>query len=117
GKPRTLHVAESLASINFNDFEPGLISSEFSEQGNGRVRPLVRDRLFSVDLHEFDEGKMLTLAAAKMQIVPVLTGPWTVEAGQGNVSLGPGQFCLLPASLQEGVMWASRTTSFLCVEA
>ncbi len=27
GKPRELHVAESLASIDFNDFEPGLVQS------------------------------------------------------------------------------------------
>src|SRR5215472_12328728 len=30
GKPRELHVSESLASIDFNDFEPGLIQSRLA---------------------------------------------------------------------------------------
>ena len=30
GKPRALHIAESLASINFKDFEPPLISAQFA---------------------------------------------------------------------------------------
>src|SRR5207245_4685183 len=33
GKPRALHVAESLASINFNDFEPPPIPGEFTAAG------------------------------------------------------------------------------------
>ena len=30
GKPRELHVAQSLASIDFNDFEPELVQSKFT---------------------------------------------------------------------------------------
>ena len=30
GKPRELHVAQSLASIDFNDFEPKLVQSKFA---------------------------------------------------------------------------------------
>src|SRR6476469_9715684 len=30
GKPRELHVEPSLASIDFNDFEPSLVQSEYS---------------------------------------------------------------------------------------
>jgi mannose-6-phosphate isomerase len=33
GKPRALHIQESLASIDFNDFEPAVLHSRFSGAG------------------------------------------------------------------------------------
>src|SRR5688500_16350526 len=50
GRPRDLHVTESLASIDFADVEPSLVSSEPSIEGQFASRPLVRDALFNVDL-------------------------------------------------------------------
>src|SRR5438105_6685911 len=49
GKPRALHVAQSLASIDFNDFEPDLIPRHYKNLGSAQVRPLVHDSLFSVE--------------------------------------------------------------------
>src|SRR6266446_7605377 len=49
GKPRALHIPESLASINFNDFEPPLLQGDFTGTGPVKVRPLVRDPLFEVE--------------------------------------------------------------------
>src|SRR2546427_778804 len=40
GKPRALHVEESLASINFDDFEPGLIRAASRTDGPAHVRLL-----------------------------------------------------------------------------
>src|SRR5439155_3212833 len=48
GKPRALHIEQSLASIDFNDFEPGLVRGNFSGPGPIKSRPLVRDPLFTV---------------------------------------------------------------------
>src|SRR5437868_10317599 len=49
GKPRDLHVDQSLASIDFNDFEPSLIQNDFSGTGPARVRPLVNSSFFKVE--------------------------------------------------------------------
>jgi len=52
GKPRELHEAQSLASIDFNDFEPGLVQSEFSGNANLQRRELVQNAPFAVEAGE-----------------------------------------------------------------
>jgi len=56
GRPRELHVAQSLASINFEDFGPSLVEQKFS--GNDKIKtcPLVRDPLFNVETVEMKTG-------------------------------------------------------------
>src|SRR5512138_666986 len=49
GKPRQLHVAESLASIDFQDFEPGLVHARPRVRGAAQVQSLVDDPLFKVE--------------------------------------------------------------------
>jgi len=44
GKPRELHVPQSLASIDFDDFEPALVNSPFKAVGDARIRQLVTIR-------------------------------------------------------------------------
>src|SRR5882672_1179291 len=56
GKPRELHLAQSLASVDFNDFEPSLLPHSFATTGLGRVRPLVHDRAFTVEACEANAG-------------------------------------------------------------
>src|SRR5450755_101752 len=46
GKPRELHIAQSLASIDFNDFEPKLVQNQFRDNSVFKSRPLVGDPLF-----------------------------------------------------------------------
>src|SRR5215469_11272222 len=46
GKPRELHIPQSLASIDFNDFEPKLVDSPFVADGQIQKRALVDDPLF-----------------------------------------------------------------------
>src|SRR5262249_1256969 len=41
GKPRALHVPQSLASINFKDFEPPLLPRDSTTAGAFRRRPLI----------------------------------------------------------------------------
>jgi mannose-6-phosphate isomerase len=99
GKPRELHVPQSLASIDFNDFEPSLLSRTFVQQGAQQVRLLVRDPLFTVEVHQVGAGVEMPLPAGKMQIIALLAGRVQVGGGQATVTLALGQFCLLPASL------------------
>jgi mannose-6-phosphate isomerase len=117
GKPRALHVAQSLASINFNDFDPPLVQSQFPANGAARSRPIVRDPLFNVDNLELKAGARVQLAGKKLQILAVVRGSLTVQSGMEAVTLAAGQFSLLPAELDKTELVASADTSLLRVEA
>lgn len=116
GKPRELHVEKSLASIDFNDFEPSVIGGTSKEGGPLRVRELVSDPLFKVELCEAETLEHYPRAAGLMQIIGVLKGSLQIEHRSQDVSLQAGQFCLLPAS--ESVTLNNQgPVSFLRIEA
>src|ERR1035437_4149949 len=117
GKPREVHVPQSLASIDFNDFEPSLLPSAFVRQDAQRVRPLVSDPLFSVEVHQADPAVTAPLRPNKMQIVALLAGRVHVISGQENLILTPGQFCLVPASLAQVILRSETPATFLRIEA
>jgi len=116
GKPRELHIPQSLASIDFEDFEPALVSSEYSGSGDERVRPLVSDPLFEVSACTLAAGAGAGTAAGKMQIIGLLKGRLTVQHPAQPVTLKPGEFCLLPASLGSMNLRADAPAEFLRVE-
>jgi mannose-6-phosphate isomerase len=117
GKPRELHVPQSLASIDFNDFEPPLLPRAFVQTGPQKVRPLVCDPLFIVEAHEASAGASVPLRPGKMQIIGLVAGQAQVGDGQMNVALAPGQFCLVPASLAQVTLRAETPANFLRIEA
>src|SRR6267378_1553299 len=96
GKPRDLHVAQSLASIDFNDFEPKLAQGQFT--GNEtKTRPLVNDPLFNVEAVEMKSGTHTDLKSRALQIVGVVRGQIEIHSGSTLVKLSSGEFCLVPA--------------------
>ncbi len=116
GEPREVHIPQSLASIDFEDFEPAVIRDETEGKEAAGVRTLVRDPLFVVELHRLRPG-LAALPTGTMQILGVLSGQVQVREKQGVVSLSPGQFCLLPASLDQVSVQSETAASFLRVEA
>src|SRR5215204_1529056 len=56
GKPRELHIEQSLASIDFHDVEPSLIKSIYSRNPTMKVRYVVDDPLFRVDGYQVKRG-------------------------------------------------------------
>jgi mannose-6-phosphate isomerase len=117
GKPRELHVAQSLASIDFNDFEPTLVSANYSGSENVRSRPIVRDPLFNVDDVEIKNGSRTVLAENKLQIIAVVRGTVQIQSEDTVVALSAGQFCLVPAELEMTEVVAGVDTSLLRVES
>ena len=115
GKPRELHVPQSLASIDFNDFEPSLLPRTFIQEGMQQVRPLVCDPLFTVEACQAGAGADVPLRPRKLQIIALLAGRVQVGGGQAAVALAPGQFCLLPASLAVRLRMEEAAT-FLRIE-
>jgi mannose-6-phosphate isomerase len=116
GKPRALHVAESLASMDFTDFEPRLVESPMSSDRGSTVRPLVNDPLFKVDACSLEAGQRLPLHGRRLEILGVLAGQAAVDGSGQTFALRPGQFCLVPAAMEKVELRAETRCRFLRVE-
>jgi len=88
GKPRQLHVDQALESIDFNDVAPKLIEPK------GEL--LVKHELFELQKWNLDSPREVT-PRGQFAIVCCLTG----SVSCANVDLRPGEFFLVPASLQD----------------
>ena len=117
GKPRDLHIAPSLASIDFNDFAPALVAQASEADGKIRRRALVKDPLFETDLLEMPAGAAHRLPPRQLQILAVTNGTVRIQSGATSVSLSAGQFSLIPASLGQTEILASSEAVLLCVRA
>jgi len=119
GQPRELHVAQSLASIDFNDFEPKLVPAKYHQAPKFKYRHLVQDPLFNVQEMTFENAGSFVLAGKLLRIIAVVKGAVTISDGGSKISveLKPGQFGLIPASLKGVEINAAAQTTFLCVEA
>ena len=117
GRPRDLHIAESLASIDFADVEPSLVSGEPSTEGQFVSRRLVRDALFNVDLVRANTKGVLTLRPPRLRIVANVERQLVVNGGGVGAALTAGQFCLVPASVPDVTIRGQSGSRFLIVEA
>jgi len=117
GKPRELHVAESLASIDFHDFEPSLIASKYSRNQRFSVRYLVDDSLFRVDACRAKRGLRFHLRSDCAQIIGVLRGRLGIGAEEDRLELKAGEFSLLPACLDRVTCEPRTQVEFLHVQA
>jgi len=119
GKLRELHVAESLASIDFDDFEPSLVSAQASSGARFKSWTLVKDPLFTVEKIHAETRESILWGQRRMQIVGVLEGRVTVTgaSGEPGITLKSGEFCLVPACLEDVECWAEPQSSFLRAEA
>lgn len=112
GKPRDLHIAQSLESIDFADYEPGLITSVCSGNGHAQ-RVLVEDSLFTVRQHRLEPGSACELTGPRCAVVGVIAGTITIENDRESVGLKPGGFCLVAASAMPVTLKAGQSSSFL----
>jgi len=88
GQPRQLHVDQALESIDFNDVAPKLIEPK------GEL--LVKHELFEIQKWNLDSSRETT-PLGQFAIVCCLTGAVRCV----GVDLRPGEFFLVPASLQD----------------
>jgi mannose-6-phosphate isomerase len=117
GKPRELHIAQSLASIDFNDFEPALVHGKFSGERQVQKRKLVREPLFKIEAWRVKAGAGVSLKPRTLQVVAAASGRLEIQSGSVSVNLLAGQFCLVPASLEKTEILAKSDTVLLHVEA
>ncbi len=89
GKPRKLHVAESLASIDFADFEPEILHAK------GREQTLVTSDIFTLRRVTLAPGETLVLAAREQpRILSVTAGNLSLRGN--SAPLATGTNALLP---------------------
>ena len=117
GKPRDLHIAPSLASIDFQDFEPSLLPAQYLSDGPSQHRPLVKDPLFHASVRKLNAGDPLRLPEGKMQILGMVEGRLRVVTSQATEILDPGKFCLIPACCRNVMLQAEGPATFLQVQA
>jgi len=117
GKPRELHIEQSLASIDFNDFEPALVATQFIIRDGTKKRSLVADALFNVAAWELESGTSASLKPSKLQIIAATCGGVEIKSGSDAVRLAAGQFALIPASLKQTEISTKNGAALLVVEA
>jgi mannose-6-phosphate isomerase len=100
GKPRALHIEESLRSIDFDDFEPTLVAAEGES--------LVRHELFHIDRWDLESPRDVG-ASGGFVIVACLAGG--IECA--GVTAAPGEFLLVPASLRDRVLIPTKDATSL----
>jgi mannose-6-phosphate isomerase len=116
GKPRELHVEQSMASIDFDDFEPALLPDKAMSRGDADVRPLVGCPPFVVEQFKLPTRGTAELAANTMHILGVVSGEIRVRTAGETVPLRAGEFCLVPACTKAHVE-AQAESMFLRAEA
>lgn len=116
GKPRELHVEQSLESIDFTDFEPALIKSGYSRNETFSVRYLVDDPLFRVNAWQIKRGERFYVSSKLPQIFGIIRGRLTLRANDIDVSLKAGDFCLVPASVPRMAIQSEMQVELLHVE-
>jgi mannose-6-phosphate isomerase len=117
GKPRALHVPQSLASINFKDFEPALLPRDIGlPEGSLRFRLLADHPLFKIHAIAVESRGSLLLSPDKLKVIAVERGPLVIASGEASVELASGQFCLVPAAVKAEVR-VQPESSFLLVRS
>lgn len=114
GKARDLHVPESLRSIDFDDFEPALIATQFHGSPERQVRSLASCPWFEVEAIR-TAGQARIELGGELLILAVVRGELVAESAGGVLRLGPGRFCLLPANLSRTVFEAGEPAEFLVI--
>jgi len=113
GKPRELHLEQSLRCIDFNDFEPALTPGEVRQSDGAQIRSLINDPLFCVRQVRIATGDRFEISGPEMQILGLLEGQITVSHGTEQTRLQAGEFCLKPASVDRLVLKLQPPVNFL----
>ena len=99
-KPRPLHVKESLASINFRDFEPAKAVPRIENLGANGLRRLVECDDFHVHELTLREPQPEACDGSSFHIIGCVEGALAIRcAGVAEERLATGEFALLPAAL------------------
>lgn len=117
GRPRELHLKESLESIDFDDFDPALAPAEFIEDGQSARRVLADNSLFHVEIRRFREPGEFAFPTGQMRIVAQVENSARIVSRAGEIDMSAGRFCLIPASVSDARLIAGEACEFLVATA
>jgi mannose-6-phosphate isomerase len=115
GKPRQLHVKESLECIDFQDFEPEIVRADTPEaiQATLHVQTLVENPLFDVEVVSIVPPGKIDYLLSVPHVIASVEGSVSIQHATQPATLSPGQFCLVPACLGNLVIEASDPAKIL----
>ena len=117
GCPRELHVPQSLASIDFEDFEPSLVTSSWKEIAPGVTsKPLASHPAFSISLTQLGAGAGFNCVAGELRLVACVRGSLHLHSPGGETILQAGGFALLPASVQTSLFADAESRAIIVEE-
>ena len=100
GKPRALHVKESLACINFQDFEPKKVVPQVENKMGDTLSRLVECDQFHVHKIDLNNAWSDLCDGSTFHIITCIKGELGILTEDGKAEhLSVGEFALLPAAL------------------
>jgi mannose-6-phosphate isomerase len=112
GKPRDLHVSQSLASIDFEDFEPTVTPTKTEHVV---VRALVNCALFNAIAFDVQGHGSMALNFDRPLVLGVVSGRMLVTDREENARLEAGDFCLVPPNLKSAEVRFEADSTFLSI--
>lgn len=124
GKPRELHVEQSLASIDFLDFEPALIDlrDAATSAGQRQLVPEAKAKAprtgetnppFRVEARVLASKETSGCEFGTPLVLGVVSGRIEIQSAAASLGLSAGQFALLPASLRRANFMAHEASEIL----
>lgn len=106
GKPRQLHLDQALASINFTDTTPALVTRDFRPAGPVETRMLADCPWFRVEQWRTVADSVPLGGARLPLVIASVEGRFELvhSASGERVSLEVGEFALVPAEAREAVL-------------
>ncbi|MBI3878170.1 MAG: hypothetical protein HY300_19785 [Verrucomicrobia bacterium] len=112
GKPRELHVAQALESVDFSDFEPPLLDTKGRGTAGTPVQ-LVRHPLFDVLLIRLGTGSTRLVEGLGLHVLALVEGRLEVGFKKEVLCLKPGDFCVVPACCSSIELKAEASATYL----
>lgn len=118
GKSRELHLQQALASIDFSDTNPALVSRESRTDGAVVKRLLADCPWFRVEQWRLGDGTVALAGRPRPLVIAAVEGGCAVAhpASGEQVLLAPGGFCLLPACAR-GASLKGESSGSTCLVA
>lgn len=112
GKPRALHIDQSLDTLDYRAATRPFISAE-ATPADGAQRRLAACRYFAMDRYDVRGALPFALTGERFAIVATLGGSCTIRYTGGSVALAPGSTALLPAALGETTIESAEGAQLL----
>ena len=116
GKPRELHLEPALASIDFLDFEPDLLTTRFSDTQPFGSLTLSHNPSFTVFLNRDRAYLGAGTEGMGLYVIALLEGRIEINTGGHRLALQPGDFCVVPAGCKNVDIWPETNATYLLVK-